>query len=80
MQVQGEPASGRDIAALVFGILGLTGFCIGPVLAIALGMGQRNGLARAGMILGWVGLAMYALVAGVVVLFLLVGGLESLPR
>jgi cytochrome c biogenesis protein CcdA len=75
MQIQGEPATGRDIAAFVFGVLGLTALpCVGPILAIVLASGQKNGMARAGLILGWIALGLYALMAAAAVAFLLVGG------
>lgn len=68
--------SGKAIASLVFGILGITQFlpCVGPIVAIVLGAGERDGVGRAGLILGWITLAIYAAVALVVVLFLVVGG------
>ncbi len=76
-----EPASGRAIASLVFGIGGLTfAPCIGPPLAIALGWGERSGIARAGVILGWIALALYALIAGLLLLLLLIGGVASVAH
>ena len=68
--------SGKAIASLVLGILGITFTlpCIGPVLAIVLGAGERNGMGRAGLILGWITLALYALFAFLFILFVLVGG------
>jgi len=76
---QQEP-SGKAIASLVFGILGLTALpFIGPPLAIFLGWGEEHGFARAGVILGWIALALYALTA-LVLLFLVVlfGGIGFL--
>ena len=74
-----EP-SGKAIAALVFGILGLTlAPCIGPILAIVLGWGEKTGVGRAGLILGWIARALYAFAAGVLLLLLLVGGVAALP-
>ncbi len=69
------PASGRAIASLVFGILGLVGFapCIGPILAIVFGGGEPSGIAKAGVILGWVTLAIYAFVVFLAVVLLLIG-------
>lgn len=61
--------SGKALGSLIFGILGLTALpVIGPIAAILLaGRAQReiqadlsldgSGLARAGRILGWIGLA-----------------------
>ena len=72
-----EPASGRAIASLVFGILGVTFFapCVGPILAIVLGNGEPGGVAKAGVILGWIGLGILALAAVVSAAFLLVGAI-----
>jgi cytochrome c biogenesis protein CcdA len=76
-----EPASGKAIAALVLGILGITFIlpCIGPILAVVLGWGEKGGVGRAGLILGWITLAMYALIAGLVLLLILVAGTAALP-
>ena len=66
-----EPASGRAIAALVLGILGVVQVLpiVGSIAAIILGSGERTGPGRAGAILGWIGLALYGFV------FLIVAGL-----
>lgn len=76
-----EQPSGKAIAALVLGILGITQIvpCIGPILAVVLGWGEKAGVGRAGLILGWITLAMYALLAGLVLLLILVGGVAALP-
>ena len=68
--------SGKAIASLVFGILGITSFlpCVGPIVAIVLGAGERDGVGRAGLILGWITMAIYAAVALLVLAFLVVGG------
>jgi cytochrome c biogenesis protein CcdA len=75
-----EQPSGKAIASLVLGILGLLQLapCIGPIAAIVLGWGEKDGVGRAGLILGWITLAMYAFVVGVVLLLILVGGI-ALP-
>ena len=72
--------SGKAIASLVLGILGIAQVlpCIGPVFAIILGAGAKDGVGRAGVILGWITLALYALVAFLAILFLIVGGSISL--
>lgn len=67
-----EP-TGRGIASLVMSILALTGICpcIGSVLGVYLGAEDSSSVARAGVILGWIGLAFWGLVAlagGVLVL------------
>ena len=70
-----ETASTRAVLALVFGILGLTVLpCAGPIIAIVVGMGERGGIAKAGVILGWITLGIYALVAALVLLIVLLGG------
>ena len=68
--------SGKAIASLIFGILGITQLapCIGPIFAIALGLGERDGPGRAGVILGWITLALYAALAFLAIVFLIVGG------
>jgi len=85
----GEPARSTDgtaIAALVFGVLGVPGCFVFSILAIVLGNQAQariaanpgiggEGLARAGSILGWVGLAL----AGAWILFALVGAVGFLP-
>ena len=77
---QGE-ASTRAVLALVFGILGVVHLlpCASPIAAILLGAGEPSGVARAGVILGWITLAQYALAALVLLLLLLVGGMAALP-
>ena len=57
--------SGRAIASLVFAILGIVGVapCLGPVLGLVLGHGETSGVGRAGVVLSWVALGLYALVA-----------------
>ena len=68
--------NGKAIASLVFGILGITQFlpCVGPIVAIVLGAGEKDGVGRAGLILGWITLAIYAAVALLAVVFFSVGG------
>ena len=68
-------ASGKAIASLVFGILGLTVMpCVGPIVAIVLGAGEKDGPGRAGVILGWIALVLYAVSALLAIVFVLVGG------
>jgi len=68
-----EHARTRAVLALVFGILGITCMlpCAGPIVAVVLGTGEPGGIGRAGMILGWIALASYALLAGLAVLLAL---------
>ena len=59
-----EQPSGKAVASLVFGILSFAGLpCIGAILAIILGSGEKSGVGRAGWILGWVHLAFFCCVA-----------------
>ena len=70
-----EP-SGKAIASLVCGILGIT-FVLplfGPILAILLGWGEEHGVARAGIILGWITFSLYALAALAFLAVLILGG------
>ena len=71
-----DETSAKAILSFVFGILAITGtcFCIGAPIAIVLGMGEPGGLARAGVILGWIHLAMCAILLFVGLLLLLVAG------
>jgi cytochrome c biogenesis protein CcdA len=71
-----KETSGKAVASLVFGILGITQFlpCVGPIVAIVLGAGETDGVGRAGLILGWITLAIYAAVALLALVFLGVGG------
>jgi len=72
-----EETSGRAIASFLLGLLSLT-TCFFlpplPILAIVLGAGEKRGLGRAGVILGWIGIAVYAMAAVLVLLFLVAGG------
>lgn len=64
--------STKAVLSLVFGILAIAGGCpcIGGVIAIVLGSGEKSGVGRAGWILGWIhlGLVALAMVAGVCLL------------
>jgi len=76
-----EPVSSRAIASLVFGILAFNGCpCIGGVLAVLLGAGERSGIGRAGFVLGWIHLALFALVLFVVLATALVMGVGEAVR
>lgn len=74
-----EEASGKAIASLVFGILGVS--CVlplfGPLLAIVLGWGDENGVAKAGVILGWITLGTYALLVLALLALFAIGGLGA---
>ncbi|MGH2734264.1 MAG: DUF4190 domain-containing protein [Actinomycetota bacterium] len=71
-----DRTDGRAIAALVFGILGITALpIVGSVIAVWLGITARRRidaderiggreLASAGVVLGWVGVGIWALVFG----------------
>jgi len=72
-----EVTSTRAVLSLVFGVLGITGTCpcIGSILAVVLGAGDRSGVARAGVILGWVTILFWVLCAGAGVFILLLAAL-----
>lgn len=73
---EGPPAHGLAVASLVTGILGFVGlFVVGPILALVFGYSARSrikertdvggdGMAVAGIILGWIGLIATAVVIG----------------
>jgi cytochrome c biogenesis protein CcdA len=65
-------ATTKAVLSLVFGILAVTGGCpcIGGVLAIALGSGEKSGVGRAGVILGWIHLGLLVLALIVFAVFL----------
>ena len=75
MNTEPDSTSIRGVLSLVSGVLGL---CLCPVLgqiaAIALGAGQKDGMAKAGVILGWLGLLVIVALALLALLFLVVGG------
>lgn len=71
-----EP-SVRAITSFVLGLLSLGSLyaCpLLPVLAIAFGASEREGLGRAGLILGWIGLAIYAVFAIGAFVLVILGG------
>jgi hypothetical protein len=72
--------SGKAIASLVFGILGLTGTCpcLGPILAVVLGAGEERGVGRAGFILGWIGVALQIAIVLAFGIFALFAGVSEL--
>jgi hypothetical protein len=76
-----ETTSTRAVLALVFGILAITGTCpcIGSFAAILLGAGERSGVGRAGVILGWVSLLMWLVIALLAVLGLGVAVVADVP-
>ena len=79
MNTEPDSTSIRGVLSLVFGVLGLC-ICpvLGPIAAIALGSGQKDGMARAGVILGWLGLLVLVALALLGLLFLVVGGFWTL--
>ena len=58
-----DEVTGKAVTALVFSVLGLAGWCacVGSILGILLGMGERSGVGRAAVILGWIGLGLILL-------------------
>ena len=75
-----DSTSIRGVLSLTSGVLGLLCACpvLGSVVAIALGSGQKDGMSRAGVILGWLGLLVAVALALMGLLFLVVGGLWPL--
>ena len=71
-----EP-SGKAIASLIFGILGLVGPCplLGSILAIVLGNDEPGSIAKGGVVCGWIGLGL-AVLGAIVGLLLLLGVLS----
>jgi hypothetical protein len=70
--VSQAPASTKAVLSLVFGILAFFGLpCVGSIVAIVLGKGERSGVGRAGFVLGWIGLVLGLLVAILVAIWLL---------
>ncbi len=85
-----QPSSGSAIAALVLGICGIVLCPIVPsILALVFGYKGRDevdrsggaiggrGMATAGVVLGWVGLAIWALLVGLIIIGAAVGDEES---
>jgi hypothetical protein len=68
-----QEESSAGIVAFVFALMGLIGVlpCIGPIIAIIAGAGDRTALGRAGVVIGWITLAIYALLLGIL---LVIGG------
>ena len=58
-----QAVSTRAVLALVFAVLATAGWCpcVGSLCAIALGMGSRSAVGRAGFHLGWISLALTCL-------------------
>lgn len=67
--------TGKGIAALVFGILGLIGICplVGSILGVVLGQGEPGSMAKAGVITGWIGIALSVLSILVVIAMMVFG-------
>jgi cytochrome c biogenesis protein CcdA len=73
-----EPST-NAVLSLVFGILAVAGVCpcIGGVIAIVLGTGQKSGVGRAGWILGVIHLAMLAFVLVAALVLLAIGAVGA---
>jgi hypothetical protein len=66
----------RAVLSLIFGVLAV-GLCpcVGSVVAIVLGMGEKNAIGRTGFWLGWVTLGLFFLYLAVgLVLAVIFGG------
>jgi hypothetical protein len=76
-----ERVGTKAVLALVFGILSLEVCpCVGSLLAILLGWGERSGVGRAGFVLGWISLLIYGGVALLALLALVVGGVVAIAQ
>lgn len=62
-QQAAQEVSGKAVAALVFSLLGIVGWCpcIGSILGVALGVGESHGVGKAAVIIGWIGIGLMAL-------------------
>ncbi len=80
MATNSDSTSTRGVLSLIFGVLGILCIlpCVGPLAAIVLGMGEKDGMARAGVILGWLTLVVYAAAALVFLMLGAVGGFWAL--
>lgn len=60
-----EETTGRAVAALIFSLLGVAFWCpcIGSIVGIVLSSGEKSGVGRAAMILGWIGIGVMLLSA-----------------
>ena len=60
-----DDVTGKAVAALICSLLGIVGWCpcIGSILGVVLGMGEKSGVARAAVILGWIGIGLCLLIA-----------------
>jgi hypothetical protein len=76
MTTETGKTSARGVLSLISGVLALLCLCpvLGSFVAIALGSGQKDGMARAGVILGWLALLVFVALALFTLLFLLAGG------
>ena len=70
-----QETTGKAVLSLIFGILGIVGAMpiLGPLVAIACGVGEDSGVGKAGLALGGITLFLYA-----VLTTLVVGGLLAL--
>jgi hypothetical protein len=73
---QPDEVSSKAVAALIFGVLGLSHLCpcIGAAVAVGLGFGEKSGVGRAALVLGVVTLVLDILFVAAVVLRILVEG------
>lgn len=73
-----EEASSRAVASLVLGILSYVACpLVFGIAAVVLGSGERHGVARAGVILGWINIALSLLTAVILLLLFVFAGAAS---
>jgi hypothetical protein len=70
-----EEASSRAVASLVLGILSYMACpLIFGIAAVVLGSGERHGVARAGVILGWINIVLSLISVVIFVVFFVFAG------
>jgi len=73
-----EEASPRAVASLVLGILSYVACpLVFGIAAVVFGSGERHGIARAGVILGWINIALSVLSLLIFLMLFLFAGVAS---
>ncbi|MCZ6597360.1 MAG: hypothetical protein O7B99_06970 [Planctomycetota bacterium] len=68
-----EEPTVKAIVGLIFSVLAFAWCpCVGSILGIVLGAGEKSGVARAAVIVGWIGVAyiLFAILVTLALLFL----------
>jgi hypothetical protein len=70
-----EEASSRAVASLVLGILSYVACpLVFGIAAVVLGSGERHGVARAGVILGWINIVLTLITVVIFLVFFVFAG------